>query len=1571
MSDQGDFSGCFDAVPGALCLITADVEECIVYANKEMLDLYRCADIAAFARHTGGRFLGMVADEAPMPLSCYASAAGIESGDYCYVSFTLRDAEGHFVQVEGSAKRVRIEGGSYWSLLIADMRKRRAGLEGDDVTGLMGVHEFYEKSGVLAERDVARGAYGTRYPIYFNVANFKAYNSLHGIESGDACLRTIANELCVRFPEAMVAHLAADSFVVLEPSGTDLFKRIEDACAAIDAVLDNPRIRAKAGVFVADTPALLGVPAADTVDFAKVACDTIKRNADVCYTVYTEEMGRQIEVRAQVLEHFDTALQDGSIKVFVQPLVRAITGKVCGVEALARWDTPAGVRLSPDDFIPVLEDARLIHKLDLHVVDSAMRFIRAEIDAGHEVVPVSINMSRVDFSLVDAFEAVDRAATAFQIPRDYVRIEVTETAILESDTAVRDAIARFRAHGYQVWIDDFGSGVSSLNVLKDYPVDGLKIDLLFLRNFNERARIIVTSIVRMAKGLGMHTIAEGVETQEQADFLRSIGCEIMQGYLFGKPTIATAFLARCRRLGMRAEGRFETQLLERAGLVDLATDEPVAVVRLSGERMEILCGNRAYRDVIASAGSATIETTNRVLASHDYALREKLLAFARKTAAGTSETTMTYVDGGQYLRINARLIGNVGETSLMRVVLHNITHDEDGGASRRFDEMLRSLVLTYDGIYYLHVDTDEVEVIETMEAGLAADARIPGIERTFEALARRAIHADDLDRFLGFASIDNLHALARDSRRCEATNLFRARRDGGSYHWMVFDAIVLTRTPSRDILLCVRDEVMERQRDVSSLLPTFASSFGVTLNAGDSEGDLRASLWQSFVDFNKNPVFWKDCDHRFVGANRAFLDAFGLGSIEDIRGKTDADLGWNANLSKVHDDERMVLEKGTPIRDATVSCVMHGQLRTLVGSKYPVFEGGRIVGLEGTFRTLGEFKARKDSDERTLLSNDESGLPGFRSLIMTGLGYADSLRLCGEDYAMVLIDVPEFNRVCASYGDVFRRDLFDRIYRYVRGICSLGGALAHIGSCCFAYLEKGTDTADLRSRILAAANGVHAIAEVNGCPCTLFPQYAIGLGSESRSFDGLIRLLFERLNESEEESYGRELYLGERILFDREKFDTLPDPVALWDPDTFELLYMNAAYLRDLHLSEHFAYQGQPCYKIVEGLDEPCSFCKRGRLRRDRFEWETRHNRVSGKDYLACATLVPWQGKDCAFMLGLNLEPFVKNDIDRNEYLFREAAANDAIAVGIQETDPNEGIRKFIANVGRTLSAERFYVFEEAGDGTVGATFEWKRDAGAPALRPELTGIPCSHVRALADELKEDPVTLIEDADAFRRAHPDFALPIEGVKSVASGSLHLTGGRLGFSFVINPAPETFHTVNLLLTTLTRFLEVLLRNRDIVEHLKQLSTTDQLTGMMNRRALIDYLGALPAGRAIAVVFGDINGLKRVNDERGHRAGDEMIASVAQTMSAIVGCDHVFRMGGDEFLMVVENAEGRDLDALMDELHRGFARHGASVALGSARYTTPLSNIDAVISKVDRLMYADKGAHYRGRRSEDRV
>ena len=254
-----------------------------------------------------------------------------------------------------------------------------------------------------------------------------------------------------------------------------------------------------------------------------------------------------------ILENFDTALSAGHIQVYYQPVIRTISGQLCSFEALARWIDPVRGMLPPDAFIPVLEQAKRIHRLDSFVIETVCRRIRQSVENNQTPIPVSINLSRMDFTHCDIFSVVDENARAFHIPHDFLYIEITESVLAEQEGQMRDVVERFRKAGYQIWMDDFGSGYSSLNMLKDYSFDELKLDMRFLSSFNQRSRRILTSVIQMAKEIDIHTLAEGVETEEQFSYLRNIGCEKVQGFYFGKPMPYEAALDALREKGITVE----------------------------------------------------------------------------------------------------------------------------------------------------------------------------------------------------------------------------------------------------------------------------------------------------------------------------------------------------------------------------------------------------------------------------------------------------------------------------------------------------------------------------------------------------------------------------------------------------------------------------------------------------------------------------------------------------------------------------------------------------------------------------------------------------------------------------------------------------------------------------------------------------------------------------------------------------------------------------------------------------------------------------------------------------------
>lgn len=237
----------------------------------------------------------------------------------------------------------------------------------------------------------------------------------------------------------------------------------------------------------------------------------------------------------EMLSEFPKALKEGQLCAYYQPKFNHSTGRLVGAEALMRWKHPEHGLQSPMDFIPVLEEHGLIHDADLYLFGQVCRFLKY--CPVHLRLPISFNVSRHDLFQHDYVSELEEIRREYDISVGYLRAEITESSAIGGIDLVLSAINGFHKAGYLVAMDDFGSGYSSLNILKDLPVDILKLDLRFLTNdsFNNRSGIILNSAVQMAKWLETQVIAEGVETVEQADFLKSLGCVYVQGYLYSKP----------------------------------------------------------------------------------------------------------------------------------------------------------------------------------------------------------------------------------------------------------------------------------------------------------------------------------------------------------------------------------------------------------------------------------------------------------------------------------------------------------------------------------------------------------------------------------------------------------------------------------------------------------------------------------------------------------------------------------------------------------------------------------------------------------------------------------------------------------------------------------------------------------------------------------------------------------------------------------------------------------------------------------------------------------------------------
>ena len=1399
-------------------------------------------------------------------------------------------------------------------------------------------------------------------PVFFNITNFHLYNATHGFRQGDLCLQHIEGILQDVFPERPVIHLGADNFAVLAEEA-NVQARIDKACQRVQAYIGNPNIALKAGIrFLSGPRSLKDLNVAFDSE-AKIACDTIKKDASRHWAIYTQELGLRHKMQNYVREYLDQALEKGFIRLYLQPIIRTLTGKLVGAEALARWESPQYGMISPAIFIPVLEEAHLIHKLDAYILNAVAKMTRQNLDNGLPALPVSVNLSRLDFILQDPFATTEAIREKYDLPLGLLQVEVTENALVDKMEPVLDGIRRFQQGGYPVLLDDFGSGYSSLNVLKDYDFDTIKFDMKFLHPFTEKSRKILKSLVSMAKDLHIHTLAEGAETKEQCDFLREIGCEKIQGYYYGKPIPCEDFHQYALDQGLRVETRADAQLFDQAGLIDLNQPIPVSIVHDDTQEMTMLQANGLYLESLHSIGTRDVQRVNVNLRSAYFPMNEKFRRFADCLRMTGQWETMTYVDDGQYMRLKAKEIATVDKESIYQVGLYNISAEEalDDANAHRFDRLLRNVLLTYDAIWYLNLDENLVEIIETLTS-IRVGTQFHNVASALRQFASHYVHPSDRERFLAFTDPKTFYERAASNPQSFISAPFRILLADGRYGWMYFTSMALVKSTSREMLVCLCRDFMIRQPDRQTIIRQMVETYGISKEFFAAGPDtMTASIWHVLMDDLGIEFFWKDRQHRFRGASKAFLQGRGVKDVTEILGKTDDDLGWLLHTSHAKENEEKVMRTGEPLLDVHEPLSIGHRLQEIRGSAYPIRESGQVVGVFIRINTLKDAPERRKQDLSLGLIDEETGLLSYSGMLMDGLQYADEFRLHGDDYTATLVDVPEFDAIGMKYGKGFRQHLLQKIVALLQQHLPAACSIARIGSCCFLILSKTQQDASIQQTLLQLVQEVHDIEAVDGHPCHLFLHYAKGHGSEVRSIDGLLRLLVQRLHRAEEKLYGVQLYSNDSLVFPRELFDKMEFSVVIIDPDTHELLYMNQAQRQELGLLPDAPLTGKTCYKTLAGNNAVCEICYEDKLRPNACFTNIYHNPVTATARLLCHTLVPWNGKPCHFCLCIDLDYYMQRHKTNEQVLFQELSVNDIIRAGMYELDPENGLRKMMNRLGGLLRADHVLIAEEIGT-SIHFSYLWETQTTVPFSR-KIKPFPREDIQPLYERFIREPVFTIDDVEQFCH-ESGYAPRLPNLHRLIFARLRLDDHIYGYLEVVNPAPEQMEKALPLLRALARFFSILLRNRNLMQRIDRLSKVDPLTGVMNRRGLLDALKELPAG-TYAFFFGDLNGLKETNDKLGHDAGDRLIQSAASVFVHSCPTNAVFRMGGDEFLMIEAVQDEQESSAINDRLHDRFRVAGISISLGFSMAALPAANIDTVLAEADCHMYKEKVEHHKTR------
>ena len=582
-------------------------------------------------------------------------------------------------------------------------------LQKDKLTGLWNREAFFEK----AAWEIRHRPDGFYAMVSADIDGFKLINDRYGTAKGDEVLKALGKaivDLC-RSAGAICGRMAADNFVLLYPSAG--ITREEDERRNRSPVLleglDIP-LTVSVGRYYIDDRSL---PVSAMYDRAKLARGTIKGRYDVHVATYDEAMHKKLLREQEIANEMKTALAGGQFEAWYQPQYNHRTGALVGAEALARWRHPRWGLVSPGEFVPVFERSGFVYELDKYIWEQVCAQLRRWKDEGRNPLPVSVNISRYDLFREDLVSVIVALREKYGLGEDMLRLEITESAFAESTQHVVDVVRALISRGFTVEIDDFGSGYSSLNTLKDVPAQILKLDMRFMGAGLDSSRggNILESVVRMSKWLGMSVIAEGVESKTQADYLKSVGCDYIQGYLYARPMTARQYETMAKGAG-KEERLIVLETVENLDSSSFWNPESMdtlifnsfvgaaCIFEYQNGRIELIRATDKFTQTLGNAGLSVEDALKLDWGAHmDEADKAKVDRAVRRSIETKDSVTEEYLfwdfpgcPERTYLRSSMRAIATAGDRVLIYCTNENITAQREAEQEKQeADEQLRFL----------------------------------------------------------------------------------------------------------------------------------------------------------------------------------------------------------------------------------------------------------------------------------------------------------------------------------------------------------------------------------------------------------------------------------------------------------------------------------------------------------------------------------------------------------------------------------------------------------------------------------------------------------------------------------------------------------------------------------------------------------------------------------------------------------------------------------------------------------------------------------------------------------------
>ena len=518
------------------------------------------------------------------------------------------------------------------------------------------------------------------------------------------------------------------------------------------------------------------------------------------------------ELESYIENHIEEAIEKEWIQVYLQTNIRGLSKRVCGAEALSRWVDPVYGMISPGEFIPVLEKKRKIHLLDRYVMETICGELGERRRRGQFIVPISMNFSRLDFDVPKLLQGMEEIMERNSLPRNYVHIEITESAVMENEAYMKDTVRELHTLGYKVWMDDFGSGYSSLNLLKEFEFDTFKIDMRFLSDMGKKSLIIISSILYMAKEIGIHTVAEGVETEEQYRFLKVAGCERMQGYYFARPEPMKEWFASTKE-NCEMETEEDCYLYDEIGFVNIIspipfdlersdsspsihgfeTGQPVAVLSEIDGVLKHLNFTKPYRKNLLELGYEGTHQFQDLLNNRSILFTDKMRDIMDVARESGRIEAIDFLSGGRHCQFQTRLVARKGEKNIFLVRLDILSNIRRFQKNKEFQEALSPLYTVYDMVFVFDLKQNILNPVYVNEIyeGVHESSNLRG---EIEKFVENKVHPQDKEGCRQFLNPDSMVERVENAENDFLLSYFRSKNRKNEYVWKRF---VLIRSYDR------------------------------------------------------------------------------------------------------------------------------------------------------------------------------------------------------------------------------------------------------------------------------------------------------------------------------------------------------------------------------------------------------------------------------------------------------------------------------------------------------------------------------------------------------------------------------------------------------------------------------------------------------------------------------------------------------------------------------------------------------------------------------------------------------